>query len=480
MTLNIAASALPCGNKHHRPPDASSAKKAKSDRAKKTKSSPARSSANSRLTHENIKQIYAAFRSARTISSVATENPSTSTPNPAPSAANDNPRPTLPSYSRSTDAPLFGAALSLESQSSKSGRAIFRATLNLGHEISKHALTDPDNFKKLIRDRLRHNLVDFPDIETVFSLEFTPDNRPHLHGLILANGNQIPELRQALRRAGGRWGTKYGSGHQVDFKTDDDGPIEGWLSYCLKDTARTCKILGIKSPLIISNDLRRQAQTHWDQLRQFSRHYAPEAANDEPSPAGTTDEPARKTNPDSTPDDTPHAAIADERDDKMSADENDFSEIDRIIAEADDPVDPTVEAEIADVLAEIDEAEAQLDVEESENSIGDAGAPQAPDPVSGSAKPQKASHEPPLAASEHELDITAPVEPVPDGPGEKPVIPDGYSTDHGHTVTLPPVPAEEPVGPIERMPGESEDDFLDRVLADLDIDPADIEEETFD
>lgn len=435
----------------------SAVRKTNSARARKAKSSPARSSANQRITHENIKQIYAAFRSARTISSVATENLSTSTPNPAP--ANDNARPTLPPYARSTDAPLFGTASYLERQSSKSGRAVYRVSLNFGREISKHALTDPLAFKKLIRDRLARFLAHL-DVLTAFSLEFTPDNRPHLHGIILANDNQTHELRQALRRAGGKWGTKYGSGHQVDFKTDNDGPIEGWCAYMVKDQRRTCRILGIKSPLILSNDLRRQAQTHWAELREFSRHYAPEAANDdETSPAETT-ESAKKTKPDSP------------RDDKMSADENDFSEIDRIIAEADDPVDPTVEAEIADALAQIDEAAAQLDAEES-------GTDRAPSPVFGSPKPANAAPEPPLAADEHELGITTPDEPAP-AEEEKPVIPDGYSTDHGQTVTLPPVPAEEPVTPVERYPGESADDFFERVMASIEIDPADIEEETFD
>lgn len=149
-----------------------------------------------------------------------------------------------------------------------SNRTVHAFTLNLGARALAKASADPKGFKDWLRRRIEAAFRKLPHVPAwCATLEFTPapQNRLHAHGLIVAHNHELSAIEAALNTAGTPWGKIKGQKHQVDTRVAWDRT--GWSLYCTKASNRACKRLGVKSVLIASNQLRRQAHDEWERRR---------------------------------------------------------------------------------------------------------------------------------------------------------------------------------------------------------------------
>jgi hypothetical protein len=85
----------------------------------------------------------------------------------------------------------------------------------------------------------------------------------HLHGALSAVNTPRPVIEEALRQAGGEWGSKKGKEHQA--VVEDITPK--WATYCTKDASRTSKALGIANVLSVTSGLEKQGPELWEKIR---------------------------------------------------------------------------------------------------------------------------------------------------------------------------------------------------------------------
>jgi hypothetical protein len=141
-------------------------------------------------------------------------------------------------------------------------------SLNLSPDVEAAALRG--SAKTVLQDRLRKGFKRYglQGMEFGFIIEFTPEGRLHIHGIVANAGKQYQLLRAALASAGGTWagaGTQY----QVDVVSMWYGP--GWARYLMKGAKVTRRKLGQQSVLSISRGLRRAAEDYWESLRTLER-----------------------------------------------------------------------------------------------------------------------------------------------------------------------------------------------------------------
>lgn len=138
-------------------------------------------------------------------------------------------------------------------------------TLNPAPDAIARALASDHNgfaswFQKRIRCELRAVGLDLP---FTFAVDVTRTRRPHLHGLIAANDDQLPAAERALKRAGGLW-TAARSEKQVH--TGIVWNSDGWTSYSSRNLAAARKVVG-SGVIAGTGALRREARELHERLR---------------------------------------------------------------------------------------------------------------------------------------------------------------------------------------------------------------------
>jgi len=131
-------------------------------------------------------------------------------------------------------------------------------TLNLGPcavaAAKANAKGFVDYFKRRISKELDRKLGRHP---LYWFAVHCKGDRPHLHGTIAVNDNDLPKVRVALRVAGGEWNSNQGKGKQVQFKPHYDP--DGWARYCLnRDFTAARRIMSTATS--ITSRLRRAAK----------------------------------------------------------------------------------------------------------------------------------------------------------------------------------------------------------------------------
>ncbi|WP_410824348.1 hypothetical protein [Methylobacterium oryzisoli] len=114
----------------------------------------------------------------------------------------------------------------------------FAFTVNLGPDVIKAANENRRGFVDLIRRRVERHLEKElgPSCAWWFRIETTKDGRPHMHGAVAANGNELPAVRRALSKTGGTW-CGAGKCYQTDVRVQDRP--EGWARYTVKAAGQT-------------------------------------------------------------------------------------------------------------------------------------------------------------------------------------------------------------------------------------------------
>jgi hypothetical protein len=149
-------------------------------------------------------------------------------------------------------------------------------SLNLGVEVESAALARGVGAKRFLSDRISYHL-DAALRRTSqfwFVLEETRPRpgRLHLHGEIECNSDELPRVREALRKAAGKW-DRHAVQYQVDLVPDPDA---GWVTYALKDQRllgrRVRSRMGPASwrddPFMITQDLKRRASVLYNSVRE--------------------------------------------------------------------------------------------------------------------------------------------------------------------------------------------------------------------
>lgn len=112
-------------------------------------------------------------------------------------------------------------------------------TLNLSPDVIRTANDNArgpvDHYRREIARQLVKVIPD-RDVPMWFVLETTEEGRQHLHGAIALNDNDVPAVRQALKKAGGTW-VGHGRGHQLDLAPQR--LPDAWAAYPVKMQART-------------------------------------------------------------------------------------------------------------------------------------------------------------------------------------------------------------------------------------------------
>jgi hypothetical protein len=119
-----------------------------------------------------------------------------------------------------------------------------------------------DYFKRRISSALKRALGYAPLYG--FGVDVARDDRPHFHGAIAANDNQLDAIKRALCHAGGKWASPWHREKQCKFKPLH--PADGWATYCIGNQARVRRIITGKT-ISITTPLRRRAKELWSVLR---------------------------------------------------------------------------------------------------------------------------------------------------------------------------------------------------------------------
>jgi hypothetical protein len=117
-------------------------------------------------------------------------------------------------------------------------------------------------FKRRISRALKRTLGYVPLYG--FGVDIASGDRLHTHGAIAANDNQLDAIKGALCHAGGKWASPWHKDKQCEFKPLR--PADGWATYCLRNQARSKRL--IRGRVIsITTPLRRRAKELWSVLR---------------------------------------------------------------------------------------------------------------------------------------------------------------------------------------------------------------------
>jgi hypothetical protein len=141
-------------------------------------------------------------------------------------------------------------------------------TLNPGHDAIARARASNDNgfaswFQKRIKREL--DLALGRSIPFVFGVDVTRSGRPHLHGMLACNDDELPAVERALRRAGGTWK----AGHvEKQVKTDIVWNTDGWSNYSGRNLAAARKVVG-SSVIAGTGALRSEAKALHERLRRL-------------------------------------------------------------------------------------------------------------------------------------------------------------------------------------------------------------------
>jgi hypothetical protein len=126
-------------------------------------------------------------------------------------------------------------------------------SLNISRRVIGAAKADKRGFCSHVRRRVDRTLKRKfgRPVGFWFVVQSTPDGRPHLHGGIAIDHNDLPDAADALKHAGGTW-LKANSGYQVHFavRHDDD-----WARYALRGVGATRRHIS-GSLLAVTNDIR--------------------------------------------------------------------------------------------------------------------------------------------------------------------------------------------------------------------------------
>jgi hypothetical protein len=137
-------------------------------------------------------------------------------------------------------------------------------TLNLGPRVVKAANDNASGFTSYVANRLRPKLKQAlgRNVPFWFTVDVTASGRPHLHGGVALNDNELPAFKQALAAAGGKWAASHGDQYQVDVRPQFDP--DGWVnSYCFGKIAKARRYIK-GNPLYISNTLRQSAKVRYE------------------------------------------------------------------------------------------------------------------------------------------------------------------------------------------------------------------------
>ena len=135
-------------------------------------------------------------------------------------------------------------------------------TLNLGPDEIKAANDNvkgfADHFKRRISRALKRALGHSSDYW--FAVGVAAAVRPHLHGSIEANDNDVNAIKAALEHAGGVWEATHGKQYQCDMQPLYTPDV--WANYCLRDGPKARRLIKGKA-VSITTPLRRRAKELW-------------------------------------------------------------------------------------------------------------------------------------------------------------------------------------------------------------------------
>lgn len=175
-------------------------------------------------------------------------------------AADDRRAP--PSWERTTE--IIKAIYSHRAVTEAGGHSF---SLNLGPDVIAAAEADAKGFADYVRRRIDRELKRKfgRSIGVWFVVEITDKGRPHLHGGLTINANEIDAATKALAKAGGKWANEHRAERQVDIRvrTDDEWPL-----YACGNLSRTGKKIS-GSLLAKSRDLTRLARQLYEADRKL-------------------------------------------------------------------------------------------------------------------------------------------------------------------------------------------------------------------
>lgn len=140
----------------------------------------------------------------------------------------------------------------------------FNLNLTPDREQKTRSCADP---VRLVSDRVNRALSSegIAKLPYSFVLEISPEGRLHVHGTLIAHQNQIPAIREALRRAGG---ALKGRGVPRQLRTKDLFYTPGWNGYTRKARMATTAELGVDKIIFVSTSMTAIARDRWETLRQ--------------------------------------------------------------------------------------------------------------------------------------------------------------------------------------------------------------------
>jgi hypothetical protein len=212
----------------------------------------------------------------------AAARPSVPIATPLPTPANDDHK--APSETHGV-VPLLGGRKSEEKSPKAARQHVWEHTTDLGKITSAYRVIDAtdegyaftlncspdeiaaaqrhpkgftDYFKRGIDRALRRALGDVPLYG--FGVDVAKDDRPHIHGAIAANDNQLEAIDKALCHVGGKWASTRHSDKQCELKALYTPDV--WANYCLRHQARVRRVITGRT-ISITTPLRRRAKARW-------------------------------------------------------------------------------------------------------------------------------------------------------------------------------------------------------------------------
>lgn len=154
-------------------------------------------------------------------------------------------------------------------------------TINLDHLIKGKARTSIKGVRDFISHRVNKHLKQVADrvghpFAYWFVIETSPAGVLHIHGIIIANSNELPLIEAAFRNIAGPYAiapkTRPGR-HAVEIAEHDhtksfrgfSGAL-GWGAYALKQITKTERTIG-QCPVVMSHPMNRIAHDHWEAIR---------------------------------------------------------------------------------------------------------------------------------------------------------------------------------------------------------------------
>jgi hypothetical protein len=212
-----------------------------------------RSASKDRQTIERICAFGAQPQIGSVASSVAIPTPF-STPLITPSTALKDNR-LLPWERTSDEVKAFAATLALR----LAGRPAHAFTFNLTPDAEAKLKRYPSRFVESLRRAFNRELErrGIQLSHCLFSVDMEWDKRLHLHGAFLADPEQLPAIREAMKAAWGRWD---GPGSHKQLRIDRLYS-EDWANYITRNRRRVTKMIG--ETITITHPLRRLAKSDY-------------------------------------------------------------------------------------------------------------------------------------------------------------------------------------------------------------------------